>query len=213
MEKSILSARRRRAIGRAVSDRGARFRSRPRTRRGRVPAPVPGASAARSGGVLLDKDHGHFARAHIWPMMRSSSWTINGPGLRAVRRAAAASGSHQARAIASICCSPPESWLPMLVRAFLQARKQAVDALAVPWPGPGHDRQVFLDRERRKMSRSCGTQPRPSCARPCAGTTARSCPGSPCGRLETGGAHQRRQQRGLAHAVAPSSARLSASRG
>ena len=55
-----------------------------------------------------------------------------------------------ARAIASICCSPPESWLPKFALPLLEAREDLVDARDVPGPGPRDRGQVLLDGERRE---------------------------------------------------------------
>ena len=41
-----------------------------------------------------------------------------------------------ARPIASICCSPPESWLPRLRRRSREAREELVDTASTR-PGPG----------------------------------------------------------------------------
>ena len=54
----------------------------------------------------------------------------------------------RARAIASICCSPPESWLPRCARRSVSRGKQPVHAIHRPWTRPRDRGQVLLHRER-----------------------------------------------------------------
>jgi hypothetical protein len=62
-----------------------------------------------------------------------------------------------ARAMASICCSPPESCVPAFAEPALQIGEEFVHARSVPWPGARADLQVLQHRQRGKISRSCGT--------------------------------------------------------
>ncbi len=55
-----------------------------------------------------------------------------------------------ARAIASICCSPPESWLPMLPRRSASRGKSSIDGRQVPAAGARRDGEVLLHRQRRE---------------------------------------------------------------
>ena len=55
------------------------------------------------------------------------------------------------RAMASICCSPPDSRVPGKSRALAQHRELVVDLLQASRPTPAGDRreqEVLLDRER-----------------------------------------------------------------
>ncbi len=56
--------------------------------------------------------------------------------------------STSARATASICCSPPESWWPRLAARSAKPREQRVDALRRPRPRPGDGGQVLVDGQR-----------------------------------------------------------------
>ncbi len=52
-----------------------------------------------------------------------------------------------ARAVASICCSPPESWLPLDSRRSFRRGNSSNTAPRSQRPGRDGDRQVLLDRE------------------------------------------------------------------
>ena len=55
-----------------------------------------------------------------------------------------------ARAIASICCSPPESWLPMLRRRSASRGNSLNTAVERPRARAGGGGKVFIDAERGK---------------------------------------------------------------
>ena len=80
---------------------------------------------------------------------RSSSWTMIGARPSSGSSRSSSFGLRtSARATASICCSPPESWLPRLALALREAREHLVDALRRPRPRPRHRGQVLVDAER-----------------------------------------------------------------
>ena len=78
--------------------------------------------------------------------------------------------SISARPIASICCSPPESWPPMLRAPLLEAREHRVDARESPRARRARRRS---GSPRPSASGRCcapaGTQPSPARARRCGG--------------------------------------------
>src|SRR4051812_2462445 len=81
-----------------------------------------------------------------------------------------------ARAVASICCSPPDSWLPFdCWRSF---RRGNSSNTAPKSQRPGRDATVRFSTTERlaKISRSCATQPMPDCARRCGARCVMSAP-------------------------------------
>ena len=115
-----------------------------------------------------------------------------------------------ARPIASICCSPPESWLPRCADRSFEARKQRMDAIERPrWAGPVARQprgrhEILAHGERRKnlphLRHEADARLRDPIRRPGADRTP----------VEPNLAAMRREhaddafhRRGLAHAVAP----------
>ena len=113
-----------------------------------------------------------------------------------------------ARPIASICCSPPESRLPMLPSALGEPRKQRADLVERPWLGRaaavGRRRDQILARgEIGENLPALGHQADAELG----DAVGRAARGSP--RRRSGSSRPRRRQphdrahgRGLAHAVA-----------
>ena len=137
---------------------------------------------------------------------RSSSSTMIGARPSSGSSSSSRCGlSTSARPIASICCSPPESWLPRLLRALAPgagtARRRARSV-----HGPGRATAVRFSSTVSdwKMLRSCGTQPMPARAR-VSGASARDRRGRRARSMPRDAARhadQRVDQRRLAGAVA-----------
>ena len=82
----------------------------------------------------------------ISSMMRSSSCTISGASPSSGSSSSSSLGLViSARPIASICCSPPESWLPMFARRSSSRGNVAYTRSRFHDPGRADDRQVLLD--------------------------------------------------------------------
>ena len=113
-------------------------------------------------------------------------------------------GSAPARApTASICCSPPESWLPRLRGARPGAGTSRRRAAGVHGPGRATAVRFSSTVSDLKMLRSCGTQPMPAAARRCGGSAVTSLPGEhDAAGMAARHADQRVDQRRLAGAVA-----------
>src|SRR5262245_4673243 len=71
----------------------------------------------------------------------------------------------RARPIASICCSPPESWLPRLSRRCSSRGNMANTRSTVHAPGRAMAVRFSSTVSERKMLRSCGDQPTPAATR------------------------------------------------
>ena len=129
------------------------------------------------------------------------------PGLRSPRRGRAAGLVISARPMASICCSPPESWLPMFLRA-LQTGKRAKTRSSVQGAARcgGWRRRRSGSRARSGWGRSAGLRARARC-RPADAVRPRS---RRCAAVKVIAPARRRREPddgahggGLAHAVAP----------
>jgi len=115
---------------------------------------VPVGQRHQRRQVLVD-DEDRLAlgleRAHAGPdASRISGASPSVASSRITRRGLVIS----ARPIASICCSPPDSWLPAIAPPLRKPREQAEDALQRPpgraeAGGRGGD-EVFLDAQRRE---------------------------------------------------------------
>ena len=73
--------------------------------------------------------------------------------------------SISARAMASICCSPPDSWLPRLRRRSSSRGSSANTRRRSQWPGRATDVRCSSTVSDGNTQRSCGTQPSPARAR------------------------------------------------
>src|SRR5262245_10141615 len=80
------------------------------------------------------------------------------------------------RAIASICCSPPESWLPMLARRSARRGNRPYTALRSQRPGREATVRFSSTLSEEKISRSWATHPSPARARWCGGIRVTSAP-------------------------------------
>ena len=119
-----------------------RDRARRRVRR----TPAPGARAARPARSRVRRPGaGDAAPA-------SSASTMTGASPSSGSSSSSSDGLPiSARPIASICCSPPESWLPMLRRRSASAGNRSIDALARPARAAARcDAEVLVDVQRRK---------------------------------------------------------------
>ena len=83
-----------------------------------------------------------------------------------------------ARAIASICCSPPDSSPAFLARSGRSAGKWSNAASVSPTVRRPSSRKCSATVSPKKMPRSCGTWAMPSRARAVGVTPARSAPAS-----------------------------------
>ena len=101
--------------------------------------------------ILLDDKHADIAFLAEAEQDSSTCSTITGArpsvGSSMIRRCGLSSS---AREIASICCSPPESWLPRLCLPLGQPRESVVDARDRPWRRgvAGGEPQMLVDGQR-----------------------------------------------------------------
>ena len=159
--------------------------------------------------MLLDQDEGAGAfLGHAGdgrPRARRRRWA---PSLPAARRAASSAGLViKARAIASICCSPPDDLIAVVPLTFGQSREEdRVDGGEVPAASESGHGEVLLDRERREDLAAFlpAAQPMPASARRCGGcrVTSLAAPADVAA-ADARIAHDGEQQRRLANAVAP----------
>src|SRR5580765_4085014 len=83
-----------------------------------------------------------------------------------------------ARAIESICCSPPESWSPALESRAARFGNSSNTRAGVQWPGRAATSRFSRTVSEGNISRSWGTKPRPLRARRKTGTRSTRCPPS-----------------------------------
>ena len=98
--------------------------------------------------VLLDQQHRHAFVAHSRDDAEHLATISGARPCDGSSRIRSRGLSSSARAIASISCSPPESWRPRFCRRSARRGKQLEDALDGPGPGPlERHSQIFLDRQ------------------------------------------------------------------
>ena len=127
-------------------------------------------------------------------------------GPRSARPSAARVGLvSSARAIDSICCSPPESWLPMLSSRSLRFGNSSNTRSCVQWPGRAPTSRFSRTRQRGKdlaLLRHEAEAGQRRGDRPARASRSRPSKQHLAG-VQRGVAHDGREQRGLADAVAP----------